>query len=174
MMSKQNAAPRKGPGDFHADPMMSSLQKSLIAETINHARQVASLNEPSRPFTPGDLPRHLFQGNDYTNRPGSAFKNNSGAEQAADEFARSQRTGTGGESRTTMSSSGIKNTASSSQLGTASQIDVLDIMNRAPMQKKASFGGLAPVIGKPIKPTAMPAIGTMPPKETAAQKALLI
>jgi len=38
--------------------MMSALQKSLIAETIHGAR--ASLNEPSRPFTPGDLPRHLF------------------------------------------------------------------------------------------------------------------
>lgn len=36
----------------------------------------ASLNEPSRPFTPGDLPRHLFHGNDYTNRPGSSYKIN--------------------------------------------------------------------------------------------------
>jgi len=43
---------------IHADPMMSAVQKSLIAETIHGAR--ASLNEPSRPFTPGDLPRHLF------------------------------------------------------------------------------------------------------------------
>lgn len=99
-------------GDFQADPMMTHLQKSLIAETIQHAR--ATLNEPSRPFTPGDLPRHLFQGNDYSNRPGSAFKNNSGAEQAADEFARSQRTYAGSDSRTTLNSSGIKNSASSS------------------------------------------------------------
>ena len=48
---------------IQADPMMSAVQKSLIAETIHGAR--ASLHEPSRPFTPGDLPRHLFQGDDY-------------------------------------------------------------------------------------------------------------
>jgi hypothetical protein len=41
-----------------SDPMMSAIQKSLIAETIHGAR--ASLHEPTRPFTPGDLPRHLF------------------------------------------------------------------------------------------------------------------
>jgi hypothetical protein len=45
--------------------MMSAIQRSLIAETIHGARNVASLAEPSRPFTPGDLPRHLFQGDDY-------------------------------------------------------------------------------------------------------------
>jgi len=50
---------------FQADPMMSAIQRSLIAETIHGARKVASLHEPSRPFTPGDLPRHLFQGDDY-------------------------------------------------------------------------------------------------------------
>ena len=60
---------------IQADPMMSAVQKSLIAETIHGAR--ASLHEPSRPFTPGDLPRHLFQGDDYTNRPGSSYKINS-------------------------------------------------------------------------------------------------
>ena len=89
--------------------MMSQLQKSLIAETIYGARKVASLNEPSRPFTPGDLPRHLFQGDDYQNRPGSAFKKNDVANQAADEFQKSFKTmkSTGnGESRTTLSSSG--------------------------------------------------------------------
>ena len=68
------------------DPMMSAIQKSLIAETIHGAR--ASLHEPSRPFTPGDLPRHLFQGDDYQSiRPGSSYKmNNAAVGQAIDEF----------------------------------------------------------------------------------------
>ena len=61
--------------DALSDPMMSALQRSLIAETIHGAR--ASLHEPSRPFTPGDLPRHLFHGDDYSNRPGSSYKMNS-------------------------------------------------------------------------------------------------
>ena len=64
--------------------MMSAVQKSLIAETIHGAR--ASLNEPSRPFTPGDLPRHLFQGDDYQNRPGSSYKMNNVVGSAMDEF----------------------------------------------------------------------------------------
>ena len=57
---------------IESDTMMSALQRSLIAETLQGARaQVsargnkASLNEPSRPFTPGDLGRHLLHGNDY-------------------------------------------------------------------------------------------------------------
>jgi len=65
--------------------MMSAIQKSLIAETIHGAR--ASLHEPSRPYTPGDLPRHLFQGDDYLNRPGSSYKMNNVVGQAVDEFA---------------------------------------------------------------------------------------
>jgi hypothetical protein len=51
--------------------MQAQLQKSLIASIVQGAR--ASLNEPARPYTPGDLPRHLFAGNDYTNRPGSSY-----------------------------------------------------------------------------------------------------
>lgn len=72
--------------------MMSALQKSLIAETLQGARASvgmggkASLHEPSRPFTPGDMPRHLFHGNDYSNRPGSSYKMNNILGQAADEF----------------------------------------------------------------------------------------
>ena len=69
---------------INADPMMSAVQKSLIAETIHGAR--ASLHEPSRPFTPGDLPRHLFQGDDYQNRPGSSYKMNNVVGQAIDDF----------------------------------------------------------------------------------------
>jgi len=70
-------------GANKSDTMMSALQRSLIAETLQGARAhvgargtKASLNEPSRPFTPGDLPRHLFHGNDYSNRPGSSYKMN--------------------------------------------------------------------------------------------------
>lgn len=55
----------------------------------------ASLHEPSRPFTPGDMPRHLFYGNDYSNRPGSSYKMSNVIGQAADEFA-SIGNGTGG------------------------------------------------------------------------------
>lgn len=84
-------------GDFASgedqDSMMSALQKSLIAETLQGARAhvvkvggKASLHEPSRPFTPGDMARHLFHGNDYSNRPGSSYKMNNVLNQAADEF----------------------------------------------------------------------------------------
>lgn len=69
---------------IQADPMMSEVQKSLIAQTIQGAR--ASLHEPSRPYTPGDLPRHLFQGDDYQNRPGSSYKMNNVYGAAIDEF----------------------------------------------------------------------------------------
>ena len=81
---------------------MSALQRSLIAETLHGARaqvgvkpgQKASLNEPSRPFTPGDMPRHLFHGNDYSNRPGSSYKMNNVLGQAADEFVSMSASGT--------------------------------------------------------------------------------
>ena len=86
--------------------MMSAVQKSLIAETIHGAR--ASLHEPSRPFTPGDLPRHLFQGDDYQNRPGSSYKMNNVVGQAVDEFrSEAKRLGHGG-SNTTLSSTASK------------------------------------------------------------------
>jgi len=73
---------------------MSALQRSLIAETLQGARAhvsarggKASLNEPTRPFTPGDLGRHLLHGTDYSNRPGSSYQNRGLIGQAADEFA---------------------------------------------------------------------------------------
>jgi hypothetical protein len=73
------------------DKYDAALQKSLIAETLQGARAhvggKASLNEPSRPFTPGDMPRHLFYGNDYSNRPGSSYKMSNVLGQAVDEFA---------------------------------------------------------------------------------------
>lgn len=69
------------------DSMQLHLQKSIIASTISGAR--ATLNEPSRPFTPADLPRHLFSGNDYSERPGSAYKVGQVANDAIETFTRS-------------------------------------------------------------------------------------
>ena len=69
------------------DPMQLHLQKSIIASTLSGAR--ATLNEPSRPFTPADLPRHLFSGNDYSERPGSAYKVGQVASDALENFTRS-------------------------------------------------------------------------------------
>ena len=87
--------------------MMSAVQKSLIAETIQGAR--ASLHEPSRPFTPGDLPRHLFQGDDYSNRPGSSYKMNNVVGQAVDEFRNdAKKLGAGGSSHATLSTTASK------------------------------------------------------------------
>jgi hypothetical protein len=68
--------------------MMSSVQKSVIANIVQGYGNRASLNEPSRPFTPGDMPRHLIYGDDYnsTNRPGSSYKMNS-VGKAIEEFS---------------------------------------------------------------------------------------
>ena len=146
MYQNQDAAERElGLG---ADPMMSAVQRSLIAETIHGAR--VTLNEPSRPFTPGDLPRHLFQGDDYSNRPGSSYKINNAVTQAADEFQKSHtssfKSTAGGESNTTLSSTAKKQNTTE---------DVISLMNRtnASMNKRGGFGKL-PVVGKglPVKP----------------------
>jgi hypothetical protein len=64
--------------------MLSSVQKSQIASIVSGAR--ASLHENMRPVTPGDLPRHLFSGDDYSNRPGSSYKMKNVVGQAIDEF----------------------------------------------------------------------------------------
>ena len=74
----------------------------------------ASLHEPSRPFTPGDMPRHLLYGNDYSNRPGSSYKMNNVVGQAADEFA-------------SMGGTAVKTQASDNQ---SNSEDVLSIMDR--------------------------------------------
>lgn len=63
---------------------MSSVQKSIIASIVQGAR--ASLHDNLRPETPGNLPRHLFSGDDYSNRPGSSYKMKNIVGQAADEF----------------------------------------------------------------------------------------
>ena len=127
-------------GDFggEEDAMMSALQRSLIAETLQGARasvgNKASLNEPSRPFTPGDMPRHLFHGNDYSNRPGSSYKMNNVLGAAADEFA---------------NFSAVKTQADSSSLKSAPITeDVLSIIERHQPQSR---GGL-PTMNKKLPP----------------------
>ena len=81
----------------------------------------ASLHEPSRPFTPGDMPRHLLYGNDYSNRPGSSYKMNNVIGQAADEFA-------------SMGGTAYKTQASDTQ-----SEDVLSIMERHQPQARGAF-----------------------------------
>lgn len=78
------------------------------------------MNEPSRPFTPGDMPRHLLYGNDYSNRPGSSYKMNNVINQVADEFASSVNNQRG---------STQANTNSDSKGSTAAD-DVLSILER--------------------------------------------
>ena len=94
----------------------------------------ASLNEPSRPFTPGDLPRHLFHGNDYTNRPGSSYKITNEVNQAADEFASmGMSTGFGNQSTGFDFNSAAKTRTTNVSESKSSQKemnDVLSIMER--------------------------------------------
>jgi hypothetical protein len=107
--------------DGEDDVMMSALQKSLIAETLQGARAMkASLHEPSRPFTPGDMPRHLLYGNDYSNRPGSSYKMSNVIGQAADEFV--------------SMGTAVKTQASDNQ-----SEDVLSIMERHQPQARGAF-----------------------------------
>ena len=109
---------------------MSAVQKSLIAETIHGAR--ASLHEPSRPFTPGDLPRHLFQGDDYQNRPGSSYKMTNVVGQAADEF-RSDAKRLGHGSNATLSTTASKQSrpVDAELASAASSEHILEILQRA-------------------------------------------
>ena len=141
--------------DFGEDPeqsdtMMSALQRSLIAETLQGARaQIsarggkASLNEPSRPFTPGDLGRHLLHGNDYSNRPGSSYQNKSLIGQAADEFA-SIASGQGINNFSSANKTKATTNSDSMSIGgfapgNASDNDVLSIMEKHQPQNRAGL-----------------------------------
>jgi hypothetical protein len=73
------------------------------------------LHDNLRPVTPGDLPRHLFSGDDYTNRPGSSYKMKNVVGQAIDEF-NSAIANTTATSNMTMSS-GINRSMSGSMSG---------------------------------------------------------
>jgi len=147
-------------GDFgdaqDQDAMSSALQKSLIAETLQGARAhvgsgKASLHEPSRPFTPGDMPRHLFHGNDYSNRPGSSYKMNNVIGQAADEF---------------IQYSGVKTQADTASHRSSAQNseDVLSILERHQPKMGGSSGmpvlgsGRAPAMRSVIQGQALPSI----------------
>lgn len=71
------------------------------------------------------MPRHLFHGNDYSNRPGSSYKMNNVLGQAADEFASMSANG--------MSpfNSGIKTQANTNESQRSTHdVDVLSIMER--------------------------------------------
>lgn len=89
---RNNSAARNLPElQVSGDTLQSTVLKSNIASTILGARQdmgKASLMEPSRPFTPGNLGRHLFSGDDYSNRPGSSYKIKSIIGQASEDFNR--------------------------------------------------------------------------------------
>ena len=140
--------------DQDQDAMMSALQKSLIAETLSGARAhiggKASLNEPSRPFTPGDMPRHLIYGNDYSNRPGSSYKMNNVIGQAADEF---------------VNFSAVKtqaNTESQYQKSMVGSEEVLSIIERHSTQTKkdvqSKIGGKMPQMRQALPGVLLPSL----------------
>ena len=96
------------------------------------------MHEPSRPFTPGDLPRHLFQGDDYSNRPGSSYKMNNVVGQAVDEF-RNDAMRLGGGSHATLSTTASKQSKAGGDpklQSMASQEQILEIMQRAETMPK--------------------------------------
>ena len=55
------------------DPFSEIVDRSIVANTIQTARQI--LAEPARPNTPREQEkeRHLFDQNEYNSRPGSAY-----------------------------------------------------------------------------------------------------
>ena len=94
----------------------------------------ASLHEPSRPFTPGDMPRHLFHGNDYSNRPGSSYKMNNVLGQAADEFANFSAVKTQANSNSNNNPSDTFSTSQQSE-------DVMSIIERHQAKITPKIGG---------------------------------
>ncbi len=83
------------------------------------------MHDNLRPVTPGDLPRHLFSGDDYTNRPGSSYKMKNVVGQAIDEFTSAIANTTATSNMTQMSSAGAyRSIGSSSNLkGTPKRSD---------------------------------------------------
>ena len=149
-------------GDFgEEDAMMSALQKSLIAETLQGARasvgNKASLHSPSRPFTPGDMPRHLFHGNDYSNRPGSSYKMNNVLGAAADEFA---------------NFSAVKTQADTSSQKSGPTEDVLSIMERHMPQSRSGLPSMnkGPQLRNVIPGHVLPSLDPMALKKQKSGK----
>ncbi len=135
------------------DPMMSSLQKSHIASIIQNARSTVG-QEVSRPFTPGDLPRHLFSGNDYDNRPGSSYKMKNVVGQAIDEFT----SAVGNQSFATSATSNQGSTASNAKIQMVrsgskgkDQQNILNVLQKHDMTRPRG-GQLAPIHKETIKP----------------------
>ena len=165
--------PLNHPSDADLDPMMSTVQKSIIASIVSGAR--ASLHDNLRPVTPGDLPRHLFSGDDYTNRPGSSYKMKNVVGQAIDEFnsaianttATSNMTqSSSGSMFKSMASSGKINVKRSDSMSKGGGGDIMDVLQKAemtiksrpnqlpslePLQKSGSKGLKAFETNKPVK-----------------------
>ena len=101
------------------------------------------MHDNLRPVTPGDLPRHLFSGDDYTNRPGSSYKMKNVVGQAIDEFnsAIANTTATsnmtmGGQSSNSalFKSTGKIKRSDSITKGTG---DIMDVLQKAEMTIKS-------------------------------------
>jgi len=151
--------------------MEQHLQKSLIATTRQEAR--ASLQEPSRPFTPADQSRHLFSGDDYSNRPVSSYKLRNVVGQAVEEF-NSAANATATSSSSTLASSAQGKRRSGSKVEPKKSI--ISVLNATDLgARKKQLPALAPLpakevkakksfeAGKPVKPVA-------PQKQTSSGK----
>jgi len=151
----------------------------------------ASLHDNLRPVTPGDLPRHLFSGDDYTNRPGSSYKMKNVVGQAIDEFtsAVGNTTATSSMSRISSQSSGVYKSIAGSAVkqgradSQSGRDTVLEVLQKAELTMKSRpnvLPALDPLgatktkpikgfeTGKPIKvvqqQTEPPAEQQLPPK----------
>lgn len=136
---QSGARPLQPPSDSDSDPMMSTVQKSIIASIVQGAR--ASLHDNLRPVTPGDLPRHLFSGDDYTNRPGSSYKMKSVVGQAIDEFNSAIANTTATSNMTSMMSSSTHGGINRSMSGTMSS-KIKNVIGRSDSQNRGdnNFG----------------------------------
>jgi hypothetical protein len=90
--------------------MQQQLQKSLIASIVSGARATVN-GELSRPFTPGDMPRQLLKGDDYSIRPPSSYNMKGVMGEAMREF--------NSEFNTTTSSSFTASTSGKGVIGSA-------------------------------------------------------
>ena len=125
--------------------MMSTVQKSIIASIVQGAR--ASLHDNLRPVTPGDLPRHLFSGDDYTNRPGSSYKMKNVVGQAIDEF--NSAIGNTTAMNTTQTSMGVSSAGSGFRsMGSSSKMNVKGMISRSDSQNRGDNTNIMEVLQK--------------------------
>ena len=128
--------------------MMSTVQKSIIASIVQGAR--ASLHDNLRPVTPGDLPRHLFSGDDYTNRPGSSYKMKNVVGQAIDEF--NSAIGNTTAMNTTQTSMGVSSAGSAitgfRSMGSSGKINFKGMISRSDSQNRGDNTNIMEVLQK--------------------------